>query len=348
MKQWYSFSMWQEELAAKPASGWVVTVGNFDGVHRGHQKILERVKVISKEQGWPALVITFQEHTSLVLRAQAPPLLMSVEERCRYFAACGIDATLLLEFTPELAKMPAGSFLDQLRALGMKALVVGHDFTFGAGGTGDTHLVLTYMRRHGLYGEVIPPVKYRGKIVCSSQIRALLRAGKLGEANGMLNRPFSLAGYVQKGQGQGRKLGFPTANLTVPPDRLLPKFGAYVVRVLLDGAEYYGLANVGCKPTFNYGKPVVEVFIAQFAGEIYGEYMQVEFLKFLREEKKFASPEALQAQLLADKEQGEAIWRRWQAKARPDQVSNGGPFYPLVTGVSRKGRPFQGGKIGPL
>ncbi|HEY8391895.1 MAG TPA: riboflavin biosynthesis protein RibF [Capillibacterium sp.] len=321
MKQWYSFSMWQEELAAKPASGWVVTVGNFDGVHRGHQKILERVKVISKEQGWPALVITFQEHTSLVLRAQAPPLLMSVEERCRYFAACGIDATLLLEFTPELAKMPAGSFLDQLRALGMKALVVGHDFTFGAGGTGDTHLVLTYMRRHGLYGEVIPPVKYRGKIVCSSQIRSLLQEGRLAEANGMLNRPFALAGYVQNGQGQGRKLGFPTANLTVPPERLLPKFGAYVVRVQVRGGEYYGLANVGCKPTFNYGRPLVEVFIDRFSGDIYGEYLQVEFLKFLREEKKFASPAALQAQLQEDRKRGEAIWRRWQAKGRPARVS---------------------------
>jgi len=216
--------------------------------------------------------------------------------------------------------------LDQLISLGMKALVVGHDFTFGAGGAGDTNLVLTYMRQHGLYGEVIPPVRYRGKIVCSSQIRALLSVGKLTEANGMLNRPFSLAGYVRNGQGQGRKLGFPTANLTIPPDRLLPKFGVYVVRVILNGEDYYGLANVGCKPTFNYGRPVVEVHIAQFSGEIYGEYMQVEFLKFLREEKKFPSPEALQAQLQKDQRQGEAFWRRWQKKIRPGPISNGGSF----------------------
>jgi riboflavin kinase/FMN adenylyltransferase len=306
--------MFQAELAKDPVSGLVATVGNFDGVHRGHQKILARIKTLSKQHGWGTLVITFQKHTSLVLRSQIPPLLMSVAKRCQFFAKSGIDGTLLLEFTPELAAMPAEDFLGQLLSLGVKALVVGHDFTFGAGGAGDTNLVLTYMRRHGLYAEVIPPVKYRGQIVCSSLIRTLLREGKLAEANGMLNRPFSLDGYVQHGKGQGKKMGFPTANLTFPPDRLLPKFGAYVVRVNLNGKAHYGLANVGCKPTFNQITPVVEVFITQFSREIYGEYLEVEFLKFLREEKKFASPEALQAQLRKDQKQGEAIWSRWEQR----------------------------------
>ena len=315
MKRWTSFTMMEEELIKNAVSGFVVTIGNFDGVHRGHQKILKRVKKISHEHGWLALVITFQEHTFKVLRTQVPPLIMSVDERCHFFKESGLDGTLLLEFTAELAQLTAEQFLDQLIALGMKALVVGHDFTFGAGGTGDTNLVLTYMKKRGLYGEVVPPVKFQGKTVSSSQIRALLIDGQVAAANGMLNRPFRLGEIVRSGQGRGKHLGFPTANLVFHPNRLLPKFGAYLVRVLIGGKTYHGLANVGCKPTFNGTSPVVEVFIYDFSRQIYGEYLEVEFLKFLRDERKFASPEELKAQLEQDLRQGEEMWENQSKKA---------------------------------
>lgn len=314
MKIWTSFQMMQAELAKTVASGLVATVGNFDGVHLGHQKILERVKVIGATKGWPTVVVTFQEHTAKVLGAEAPLLLMSTDERCAFFAKMGIDGTLLLAFTKELAALAPTDFLDQLLAVGVRALVVGHDFTFGAAGAGDARLILDYMGEHGLYGEVVPPIKIQGKIVSSTQIRSLLQAGKLAEANEMLNRPFCLAGIVRKGQGFGKTLGFPTANLTYPPNRLLPKFGAYFVRVTLNGEVYYGLANVGCKPTFNHSVPLVEVFIDQFSREIYGEYLVVEFLQFLREEKKFTSVEALKAQLRRDQEQGAEIRRSFLAR----------------------------------
>jgi riboflavin kinase/FMN adenylyltransferase len=300
--------MMEEALIKHAVSGLIVTIGNFDGVHHGHQKILKRVKEISAKHGWSAIVITFQEHTFKLLRTQAPPLLMSSEERCQFFAESGLDGCLLLEFTPKLAQLTAEQFLNQLTDLGMKALVVGHDFTFGAGGSGDTHFVLEYMRKQGLYGEVIPPVKFQGEIVSSSQIRAYLKDGQLAAANGMLNRPFRLGGTVRRGQGRGQQLGFPTANLTFPSNRLLPKYGAYLVRVNLNGKRYHGLANVGCKPTFNGTSPVVEVFIYDFSRQIYGAYLEVEFLEFLRAEAKFSSPEALKVQLKRDLRQGEEIW----------------------------------------
>lgn len=311
MKVWNSFPQLQTELAKAAPSGLVVTIGNFDGVHRGHQKILARMKEISRANGWLTVVVTFREHTAKILKGGAPGLLLSVEERCAIFAEMGIDGTLLLDFTPELAATDPASFLDRLLALGVRAMVVGHDFTFGAGGAGDTGLLLTYLQKQGCYGEVVPPVKVHGKIVSSTRIRSYLRNGQLATANEMLNRPFFLAGPVCRGQGLGKVLGFPTANLSYPPERLLPKFGAYFVRVILNGEVYCGLANVGCKPTFDYDKPLVEVFINQFSRDIYGALLTVEFLHFLREEKKFASPEALKAQLLLDQKQGEELRRRY-------------------------------------
>ncbi|NLC53743.1 MAG: bifunctional riboflavin kinase/FAD synthetase [Firmicutes bacterium] len=310
MKLWKSFPVMQAELANTATSGLVVTIGNFDGVHRGHQKIIERVKAISSVNGWMAVVVTFREHTAKVLGAETPGLIMSMEERCAIFAEMGIDGVLLLDFTPELAALAPTCFLDRLLALGVRALVVGHDFTFGAGGAGDTNLVLSYMRKQGLHGEVVPPVKVQGRIVSSTRIRTFLQTGQLDAANAMLNRPFCLSGIVRRGQGLGKVLGFPTANLDYPSDRILPKFGAYFVRVILDKEVYYGLANVGCKPTFNHCVPLVEVFIDRFSREIYGESLTVEFLSFLREERKFASLEALKAQLLRDQKQGEALRRR--------------------------------------
>ncbi|NLM36497.1 MAG: riboflavin biosynthesis protein RibF [Firmicutes bacterium] len=310
MKLWNSFSMIKKELVATAASGMAVTVGNFDGVHRGHQKILARVKEISRANCWLAVVVTFREHTAKILKGEAPGLLLSVEERCAHFAALGIDGTLLLDFTPELAAMEPVPFLDCLLALGLRALVVGHDFRFGAGGSGDPGLLLTYLQKQACSGEVLPPVMVGGKIVSSSQIRTYLQQGQLEAANEMLGRPFSLSGMVGRGRGLGKVLGFPTANLSYPAGRLLPKYGAYFVRVIMNGEVYYGLANVGCKPTFDHCNPLVEVYIDQFSRQIYGEFLTVEFLHFLREERKFTSPEALKAQLLRDKKKGAELRQR--------------------------------------
>lgn len=315
MKYWTSFAKLEEEFTNKnPQSGLVLTIGNFDGVHLGHQKLLKRVKTLSLEHDWFSVAVTFQDHTSLLLRDKRPPILMSIEERCNYFAFLGIEGCLLLEFSTELAQMTPEEFLDKLISLGTKALVVGHDFTFGAGGTGDIKFLLEYAKKRNLYVEVIPPVKYKEKIVCSSQIRGLLTEGKLAEANGMLNRPFSLSGKVEDGEGRGKDLGFPTANLSFPTYRLLPKFGVYLVRILLGEEEYYGLANVGCKPTFNRCDPLVEVYIYNFAAEIYGVSLVIEFLKFLREEKKFSSPDKLKEQMEKDKRNGEKLLPHFKKK----------------------------------
>lgn len=314
MQYWTSFAISKESFSGKCGDELVVTVGNFDGVHRGHQAILERVKTISNKHGWFSLVVTFQEHTSLILRRQSPPMLMSLEKRCKFFEKMGIDGCLALEFTPELAQLPADKFLEQLVALGTKAFIVGHDFTFGAGGVGDTRFLLDYTKKNGIYGEVIPPVKYHGEIVCSSRIRDLLTAGKLAEANSMLNHPFRLSGQVQPGDRRGKVLGYPTANLSFPTHRLLPKFGVYLVRIILEGKEYYGLANVGCKPTFNHNGSLVEVHIFNFSAEIYGRILAVEFLKFLRAEQKFTLPSELQAQMVKDKKRGEELLAAWELK----------------------------------
>ena len=304
MRVWSSFINLKQDLLGQPV---VVTIGNFDGIHRGHQALLERTKAVAEANGWCSLAVTFQGHTSALLRHSAPPLLMSAEERLEFFAKMGFTGCLLLQFTPELASMAPEDFLLHLLDVGTKYIIVGHDFTFGQGAAGNSDYLLDFAGRHGINAEVIPPVIVDGVVVSSSRIRSLLQAGEVGKARQMLNRSFTVTGPVIHGDQRGRTLGFPTANLRLPAERLLPKYGVYLVRCYIRGKEYYGLANVGVKPTFSSAQSLIEVFLLDTAGNFYGAEMTVEFLEFLRIERKFSSAAELVEQMKKDEEEGRRL-----------------------------------------
>lgn len=304
MRVWSSFIDLKPELSGRPV---VVTVGNFDGVHRGHQVLLARTNAVAETNNWCSLVVTFTRHTSVLLRNSAPPLLMSAEERLEFFAKMGFTGCLLLQFTPELASMTPEDFLLHLLDVGAQYIIVGHDFTFGKGAAGNADYLLDFAGRHGINAEVIPPVLVDGVVVSSSRIRSLLRAGEVGKARQMLNRSFTVTGPVIRGDQRGRTLGFPTANLCLPAERLLPKYGVYLVRCYIRGKEYYGLANVGVKPTFSSAQSLIEVFLLDTADDFYGAEMTVEFLEFLRTERKFPSAAELVEQMKKDEAEGRRL-----------------------------------------
>ena len=291
----------------KPGMKRAVTIGNFDGVHLGHQTIINKLLESAQKRGETALAVTFSNHTAAVVRHHWPPLLMSVEERVRVLEELGVPEVLLLDFTEELSKISAENFLTRLTDLGVQDFVVGHDFRCGKGRHGDTEYVLNFAKRKELRAEVVPAVRYNGEIVSSTRIRSLLAEGNAEEACLYLGRPFSLEGEVCRGEARGRTLGFPTANLQIEPHRLVPRFGVYQVRTFIGQEIHYGLANVGIKPTFQECPPLVEVHLFGFNRDIYRCHIKVEFLVFLRPEKRFASSQELVEQMELDMEEGKKL-----------------------------------------
>lgn len=295
----------------------MVTIGNFDGVHRGHRLLLKRLKEKAQENGWFSLVVTFREHPDGFLRQEAPLLLTTVEERCAIFGDLGLDGCLVLAFDRELAAMAPEEFLSMVKGWGAQGFIVGYDFRFGAGAAGGTGEILEFCRSHGLVGEVVPPVKVGEEIVSSSRIRQLLLAGELAKANRMLGRPYTVTGRVTHGAHRGRLLGFPTANLELPANRLLPGYGVYLVRVCFDDQAYFGLANIGVRPTFansepgKENRPSTEIYLLDVAADLYEKTMVVEFLAFLRRERKFPSAATLIAQMKKDEETARRLLRRY-------------------------------------
>lgn len=293
-----------------------VTIGNFDGVHQGHQAIIHRLLERAAERGETPLVVTFRNHTAAVVRHNWPPLLMSVEERLEALHRMGVPEILLLEFTEELSRMTAETFLTSFQEKGARSFVVGHDFRCGLDRGGDTKFLMDFAARHGLRAEVVAAIRYNREIVSSTRIRNLLTEGDIEEANRLLGRPFTLEGLVTHGEKRGRTLGFPTANLQTEAHRLVPRFGVYRVRTLIDGVEeHYGVANVGVKPTFMECPPLIEVYLLDFSRDIYGKHLTVEFLSFIRPEKRFGSAEELVAQMRMDVEKARGIEAE---KQRPD------------------------------
>lgn len=288
----------------------LVTIGNFDGVHHGHRLLLKTVREKAQENGWFSLVVTFREHPSGFLRQESPLLLTTMEERCAVFGSLGIDGCLALDFTHDLARLTPEEFLYLLQEWGTRGIIVGHDFRFGAGATGGTGDILDFCRNHGLLGEVISPVKVGREIVSSSRIRELLQAGDLAKANLMLDRPYKIAGRVTHGAHRGRQLGFPTANLDVPANRLLPGYGVYLVRVSFDDRIHFGLANVGVRPTFSSNRPETEIYLLDTTGDFYNNTMDVEFLAYIRREQKFPSAAALVGQMKKDEQAARRLLQR--------------------------------------
>ena len=287
-----------------PFSRTVVTVGNFDGVHLGHRAILARVTARARELGSEPVALTFDPHPVKVLRPQANlPLLTTPEQKFRLLGEAGMEAVIVLPFTQEFSAISARDFVVRYFVQGLKAreVVVGHDYCFGRNREGNIDLLKELGQTLGFTVQVVWAVEVNGALVSSSLIRAMLKLGKVEEANGLLGRPYGVTGQVIAGKGRGAKvLGIPTANIK-PENDLLPASGIYAV-VARRGEEILpGVANIGTCPTFDGETALsLEVHIFDFAGDLYGEKLGVEFVARLREERRFPSIEALAAQIRAD------------------------------------------------
>jgi riboflavin kinase/FMN adenylyltransferase len=293
----------------------VITIGNFDGVHLGHQalfaKTLQRAGAI---QG-TSLAVTFEPHPMRVLRpAVNLPLITPLEQKLELMDDAGLEVTLCLRFDQHFAGLSADDFVDKLLVsrLGAAEVVVGYDFAFGHKGLGDLELLAAKGDKHGFAVHVVGPVMVDGRPVSSTRVRQEVASGNMEAARRLLGRHYQVAGRVVVGHGRGgRMLGFPTANLKVA-DELLPGPGVYAVLVeLSDGRLIKGANNIGDNPTFADGGLRVETHLLDFKGDLYGQDIRLHFVQRLRGEKRFASPEELKAQIGRDVDRAIEVLEPW-------------------------------------
>lgn len=279
-----------------------ITIGNFDGVHRGHQALFQTVKQWAKRLDGQSVVMTFHPHPLEVLFPdKALTFITSHEQKLKLIADCGIDATIVIPFSREFSQISAHSFIEDLLVgkIGMKAIVVGHDYRFGHGREGDTRLLKKLGVKFGFEVDTITAIKLNDEVVSSTAIRQLIVNGEVREANRLLGRPFEVSGTVIYGRMRGASLGFPTANLRLPA-LTSPRTGVYVIEADVAGHRFGGAANLGFNPTFGDTELSLEVHLFDFSRDIYGEPITVRFLERLRDEKRFAGPEELVEQIRKD------------------------------------------------
>jgi riboflavin kinase/FMN adenylyltransferase len=318
-----------------PASqGSVIAIGNFDGVHRGHQAVIGDAVRRARANSHPSAVLTFEPHPRRFFRPDTPPFLLTrLRTKARVLAALGVDNLFVLRFNAALAAFSAEDFIDRILVEGLRAsqVVVGYDFVFGKARRGNPDLLRDRLAARGIAAMVMPPVAAphaepdgdsEGLIYSSTGVRDALRAGDPRAAARLLGRPFEIEGRVRRGDARGRLLGFPTANIWLG-DYLRPALGVYAVKVRVDEvsapANLTGVANLGLRPTFGGAEPRLEVHLFDFHGDLYGRRLAVELVDFLRPERKFEGIEALKAQIAADATAAKA------ALARPARASGADP-----------------------
>lgn len=300
------------------AHGTVLTVGTFDGVHRGHHLVLARLAARSRATGLASALVTFSPHPLEVVNPSAAPLLLTVgDEKTELLAESSIDYAVVLPFTPTLAAYDAERFVDEvlLRRLGMRELLVGYDHGFGRGREGDVEVLKTLGAARGFGVEVVPPVGGRdGRPVSSTAIRRHVAGGNLAHAADGLGRYYSVSGVVGHGAGRGRDLGFRTLNVGVPsPRKLLPPEGVYAVRVQTPTGAFSGMMNLGPRPTFGETAVALEAHLFDADGDWYGARVRVDFVARIRDTRKFANPAELVQQLKRDEQMARVLIGRVRA-----------------------------------
>lgn len=284
--------------------GITATIGMFDGVHIGHQTLLASLREESQRRGTKSAVVTFSQHPQRVLRPECGlKMLMTLEERLRALEKQGVDVVILLDFTPELSRLDSLDFLRVLKSdYGVETLLMGFNHRFGCARDEYFEDYVAHGKSIGV--EVVRAVEYQGEFspVSSSLIRKVLEEGRVDLAKNYLSRPFELSGEVVHGFKNGRKLGYPTANIDITSELILPHKGVYtVIAELEDGNRYGGMANIGVRPTVvKGGNQTFEVNIFDFEGDLYGQVLKVQFVKFMRSEMKMNSLEELKQQLARD------------------------------------------------
>jgi riboflavin kinase/FMN adenylyltransferase len=281
-----------------------LTVGVFDGLHRGHLELVRRLVSGAHAAGAPAVVLTFFPHPSVVLGRQADVAYLTLpDEKAALLGDLGVDRVITLPFTPELASQSAEAFMQAVTgSLGVQRLVIGYDFALGRNREGNTARLTELGQHFGYRTEVIPAFQVNGRVISSSGIRARLLAGQVAEAAEDLGRYYRVGGPVIHGDGRGRHINVPTANLAYPPEKLIPANGIYATWAWLDGQRIAGATNIGINPTFTPERTStsLETHLLDFRGDLYGRELSLEFVARLRGEEKFASVEALLAQIQAD------------------------------------------------
>ena len=289
--------------AARGGRGFVATVGGFDGIHVGHQQLIGRACSRARELGCEAMLLSFEPLPLEYLRAEDPPArLTNFRERWRVVQGLDLDVVCLLHFDAALRGSTAAQFLSLLAGLGVRHMVVGHDFRFGQRGEGDADWCRAHAAEFGLGVDIVPPVMVAGQRVGSRRVREALAAGDLDLAAQWLGRAYSMRGRVRRGAQLGRRLGYPTANIA-PHRRRLPLSGIFAVRVqarCLARPGWPAVASLGTRPAVNGVEPLLEVHLFDFDGDLYGQELEVEFVARLRDELPFDSLEGLTAQMHRD------------------------------------------------
>jgi riboflavin kinase/FMN adenylyltransferase len=281
-----------------------LTIGSFDGVHRGHQEIIRRLVAGAQAHAVPAVVLTFYPHPAVVLRGSNGPFyLSSPNERAEIIGGLGVDIVILQRFDRQLADTSARDFIMRLKErLGLRHLLVGHDFTLGRGREGDIPTLNRLGKEFSFEVEVHQPVLRDGQVISSSQIRSALTDGNVERAQQLLGRAYRLTGEVVPGDGRGRTIGIPTANLKTWSEQLLPSTGVYACQAHIRDKVFRAATNIGVRPTFDGTSTFlhVEAHLLEFQGDLYGQKVHLDFLTRLRGEQKFPNVQALVAQIQED------------------------------------------------
>jgi riboflavin kinase / FMN adenylyltransferase len=283
-------------------AGAVVAIGNFDGVHRGHKAVIAAAKQRAAALGRPAAALTFEPHPRSFFHPGEPLFrLTDATTKLRLLAATGLDGAIVLTFDEALANLSAEDFVKRIlvERVAVAGAAIGFNFHFGANRAGSPDFLVAEGKRHGFAVDIVPPLRDRGRPVSSQPIREALAGGRLEAAAELLGYPWFLSGTVIHGDKRGRELGFPTANLKPDPSCGLRR-GIYAVRAAVGGRRYDGVASFGRRPMFDAGTVLLEIFLFDFSGDLYGETMDVAFIGFLRDEAKFASAEELIRQMQED------------------------------------------------
>jgi riboflavin kinase/FMN adenylyltransferase len=285
------------------------TIGSFDGIHRGHQALLKPLIAGARAAGAASVLVTFEPHPRCLIDPDhCPPLLTTLEEKTWLLDQLGLDHVVVIPFTPRIAALSAATFMERLlRGIELRRIVVGENHRFGHGRRGDPALLRRLGARHGFTVEIAPTMLRGGELISSSRIRRLVLLGQVRAAAQLLGRDYVIRSTVEHGAKRGRQLGFPTANLLIARNKLLPANGIYAARADLEDVTYAGALSVGFRPTFGGSTVTVEVFILDFDADIYGRLLTVWFVQRLRGERRFATVPALQKQMARDVERARRI-----------------------------------------
>jgi len=292
----------------------VLALGNFDGLHRGHLKIIERVKRGAAEHGGTPMAMTFDPHPPRVVRPdKAPPLLMTKPQRLEALHRAGIGCVAVVRFTREFSQWDPETFVHNVLVdwLHVSEVWVGANFLFGRGRAGNFSLLRTLGQQYGFRADKIDPVRYKDFVVSSTRIRRLVTEGRVDEAGALLGHSYYIDGTVIEGRKRGRELGFPTANLATD-NELLPPHGIYATVLDVDGVVHAGLTNIGTRPTFDESDMTVETYLLKYSGDLYGKRVRLSFVQRLRDERRFEDVDALKAQMQADERWAERLFSRLQ------------------------------------